>query len=380
MNYLKSITLGVFVMLSGLACNTIDTSSDYFLFVGTYTEGGSEGIYLYKFDASTGSIDSIGVTKGVNNPSYLTLSEDHSNLYTVNETADSVSSTVSAFSFDKKKQELTFLNKQSSMGGAPCYISIDNSGKAVFVGNYVGGSVSFYPVHDDGSLAEAKTTIQHQGNSINKNRQNSPHVHCTVLSTDGDHLLVSDLGTDKIYGYAFDNQILSLNSQPAFTYTAKAGAGPRHITNHPNGQFAYAINELNGSVVAFEYEVDSLQELQTISTLPENYQGAISGADIRISPDGQFLYASNREDLNDIVIYSIDKKLGTLTKVGRHSTMGVHPRNFTIDPTGNYLLVANRKTDNIVLFKRDRDDGSLEATGKEIKVSQPVCLKLITAD
>jgi len=380
MNYLKVVILGFFVILSGWTCNTTDTSSNYFLFVGTYTGEGSEGIYLYKFDASTGSIDSIGVTKGVDNPSYLTLSEDHSNLYAVNETADSVSSTVSAFSFDKKKEELTFLNKQSSMGGAPCYISIDNSGKAVFVGNYVGGSVSLYPVRDDGSLANAKATIQHRGNSVNKNRQNSPHVHCTVLSADGDHLLVSDLGTDKIYGYAFDSQNLSLDSKPAFTYTAKAGAGPRHITNHPNGQFAYAINELNGSVVAFEYEAGSLQELQMISTLPENYEGVISGADIRISPDGEFLYASNREDLNDIVIYSIDRKQGTLTKVGRHSTKGVHPRNFTIDPTGKYLMVANRKTDNIVIFKRDREDGSLEATGKEIKVSQPVCLKLIPAD
>ncbi|WP_212747559.1 lactonase family protein [Fodinibius saliphilus] len=380
MNHFRILMLAIFVIFSGWACNTTDTSSDYFLFVGTYTSEASEGIYLYTFDTNTGTIDSIGVTKGVDNPSYLTLSEDHSNLYAVNEAADSANSTVSAFSFDKEKQELMFLNKQSSMGGAPCYISTDNKGKAVFVGNYVGGNVSLYPIRDNGTLAEATMTIQHRGNSINKNRQNSPHVHCTILSADGNHLLVTDLGTDKVYGYAFDRKTVSLDSKPAFSSAAAAGAGPRHITNHPKNSFSYLINELNGTVSAFSYQGDSLRPIQTTSTLPEGYKGPKTAADIHISPDGRFLYASNRENLNDIVIYSIDQQEGTLTKVGRQSTRGIHPRNFTIDPTGNFLLVANRKTDNIVVFKRDRENGLLESTETEIKVSQPVFLKLIPAD
>ncbi|NGP87939.1 lactonase family protein [Fodinibius halophilus] len=377
MNNLKVLALVVAIAFSGWGCNTVEKPSDYFLFVGTYTGESSEGIYLYKFDASSGSVDSIGVTKGVDNPSYLTLSKDHTNLYAVNETADSASSAVSAFSFDKENQKLTFLNKRSSRGGAPCYISIDENGKAVFAGNYVGGSVSMFPVRDDGSLAKAKATIQHQGSSINKNRQNSPHVHCTVLSADGKHLLVSDLGTDKVYGYPYDSTAVSLASTPAFSHTTKAGSGPRHITNHPNGKLAYLVSELKATVSAFAYRGDSLNHIQTVSTLAEEYEGPNTAADIHISPDGRFLYASNREDLNDIVIYNIDQQEGTLTHVGRQSTKGVHPRNFVIDPTGNFLLVANRKTDNIVIFKRNKEDGSLTATGQEIKVSQPVCLKLI---
>ncbi|MDZ7660155.1 lactonase family protein [Fodinibius sp.] len=363
-----------------MGCSSTTASSEYYLFVGTYTDEASDGIYLYKFNAEDGSVDSLGVAGGVENPSYLTLSSDYSNLYAVNERADSSEASVSAFAFDSEAEKLTFINKQSSMGGAPCYVSIDYSGQAVFVGNYLGGSVSMFPVREDGSLGKASVTIQHEGSSVNKDRQQSPHVHCTYLSPDNKYLLVNDLGTDKVYGYAFDNQSLNLQKNPSFTYQAVAGAGPRHLTFHPSGTFAYLINELNGTIVTFKYQADSLQKSQTISTLPENYDGAISGADIHVSPDGRFLYASNREDLNNIVTYAIDPKDGTLEKVGSYSSGGVHPRNFAIDPTGNYLLAANRNTDNIVIFERNKENGALSATGNEIEVSQPVCLKLIPTD
>lgn len=379
MTPLKYTAITFFLALIGMGCSPT-TSSEYYLFVGTYTDEASEGIYLYKFNTDDGSVDSLGVTKGVENPSYLALSPDHSNLYAVNEIADSSEASVSAFAFDKEEERLTFLNKQSSLGGAPCYVSIDDSGQVVFAGNYLGGSVSVYPVLDDGSLGEASTNIQHEGSSVNENRQESPHVHCTYLSPDNKYLLVNDLGTDEVHGYTFDNQNLNVQENPSFTYQTEAGAGPRHLTFHPNGEFAYLINELNGTVVAFDYKADSLRKIQTISTLPEGYEGAISGADIHVSPDGKFLYASNREDLNNIVVYAIDKQDGTLEKTGSYSSGGIHPRNFTIDPTGNYLLVANRNTDNIVIYKRNKEDGSLSATGTEIEVSQPVCLKLIPAD
>lgn len=358
----------------------MNSSSEYYLFVGTYTEGDSEGIYLYKFDSDNGSVDSVGVTSGVENPSYLTISPDHANLYAVNEMADSAEASVSAFTFDKETEELTFLNKQSSFGGAPCYVSIDDSGQAVFAGNYLGGSVSMFPVRDDGSLGEAAINIQHEGSSVNPDRQKSPHVHCTYLSPDNKHLLVNDLGTDKVYGYAYDSQNVELQQNPSFIFQTEAGAGPRHLVYHPDGKFAYLVNELNGTIVAFDARDDSLKEIQAVSTLPEDYDGAISGADIHVSPDGNFLYASNREDLNNIVIYAIDEAKGTLEKVGQHSSGGVHPRNFTIDPSGNFLLVANRNTDNIVIFERDKEDGSLSTTGNEIEVSQPVCLKMISAE
>lgn len=379
MDPLKFTALGILFALISMGCSSNSASSEYYLFVGTYTDGDSEGIYLYKFNADDGSVNSVGVTGGVENPSYLTISPDHSNLYAVNELADSAEASVSTFAFDKETEELTFLNKQSSLGGAPCYVSIDDSGQAVFAGNYLGGSVSMFPVRDDGSLGEAAVNIQHEGSSVNLDRQASPHVHCTYLSPDNNHLLVADLGTDKVSGYAFDSQNIDLQQEPSFTFQTEAGAGPRHLTFHPDGEFAYLVNELDGSVVAFESQADSLREIQTISTLPEGYTGAVSGADIHVSPDGKFLYASNREDLNNIVIYAIDEENGTLEKVGQHSSGGVHPRNFTIDPSGNFLLVANRNTDNIVFFERDKDDGSLTPTGNEINVSQPVCLKMIPA-
>lgn len=358
------------------SCTGQQAGSDYYLFVGTYTGEGSEGIYLYKFNSDDGSFSAVDTVSGIDNPSYLTLSPDNSFLYAVNELADSSRATVSAFSFNKKRGEIEFLNRQSSMGGAPCYISTDKTGNAVFAGNYLGGSLAMFPVNDDGSLAEAKTAIEHEGSSINESRQESPHVHCTLISPDNTMLFVADLGTDRLTGYSFDAENMNLASEPAITFETEKGAGPRHVTFHPNGEFAYLVNELNGTVDAFAYEGDSLNHLQTISTLPENYEGAVSGADIRVSPDGKFLYVSNREDLNNIVIYSIDESNGMLSKAGEQSSGGVHPRNFMIDPSGRYLLVANRHSDNIVIFRRDQETGLLSPTGQEIEVSQPVSLQM----
>lgn len=369
------------VLFSMIGCNQeienppeIDT--DYYLFVGTYTGEGSEGIYLYKFNSEDGTVTPAD-TVSSSNPSYLTLSPDHSFLYAVSEEGDSTDASVSAFSFDKENAEITFLNKQSSRGGAPCYVSIDQTGQAVFVGNYLGGSLAMLPIEDDGSLAESTTAIVHEGSSVNERRQNSSHVHCTIISPDNQMLFVTDLGTDTVTGYAFSSDSLTLQTEPSVVFETEPGAGPRHLTFHPNGEYAYLVNELNGTVVAFSYDGESLEELQTISTLPENYEGRFSGADIRVSADGRFLYASNREDLNNIVIYSIDQNSGMLEKVGEQSSGGAHPRNFMIDPTGAYLIVANRNTDNIVVFERDQDSGLISPTGTEIEVSQPVSLQMV---
>lgn len=353
-------------------------SQEYYLFVGTYTGEGSEGIYLYKFDASDGSVDSLSETAGVENPSYLAISPDHTNLYAVNEIGDSAKASVSSFAFDKSSGELSFLNKQNSRGGAPCYISIDATGDLVFAGNYLGGSLVMFPLKEDGSLASAKVAVEHEGSGPDKSRQESPHVHCTYVSPDNNYLFVADLGTDRVVSYNIDLEKEALHSSLVYEYNTEPGAGPRHLTFHPNGEYAYLVNELNGSVVAFNYTDGAMEPIQTVSTLPKSYSGAVSGADIHVSPDGKFLYVSNREDLNNIVFYSIDQKSGKLTKAGQQPAGGVHPRNFTIDPTGQFLLVANRHTDNIVIFKRNQETGELSPTGKEIKVSQPVCLKMIS--
>ncbi len=360
------------------ACS--ENKADHYLFVGTYTGGASEGIYVYTFNSETGAIDSVGAATGVENPSYLALSDDGSNLYAVNEVADSTKASVSSFSFGKEEGTLSFLNKQSSRGGAPCYVSIDKEGRTVFAGNYVGGSISAFPVNEDGSLRQASTTITHTGSSVDEGRQSSPHVHCTVISPDNSQLLVTDLGTDQVTAYEFKAGDSGLSKEPSSVFKTQPGAGPRHITFHPDGRFAYLINELNGTVVAFSYDEGALTELQTISTLPDNYEGAVSGADIHISPDGKFLYASNRQDLNDIVIYKIDPESGTLALTDRHDSGGEHPRNFMIDPTGNYLLVANRDTNNITVFKRDKETGLLQSTEQEIMLSKPVCLKMLAMD
>lgn len=373
------------VLLTMIGCNQElenrpETGTDYYLFVGTYTGEGSEGIYLYRFNSEDGSVTPADTAKGVSNPSYLALSPDHSFLYAVNEEADSSDASVSAFSFDKENAEITFLNKQSSRGGAPCYVSVDQTGKAVFVGNYLGGSLAMFPIEDDGSLAESKTAIVHEGSSVNERRQNSPHVHCTIMSPENNTLFVVDLGLDTVTGYAFDSNSLTLQTNPSFVFETKPGAGPRHLTFHPDGEYAYVVNELNGTVIAFSYDGESFEELQTITTLPDNYDGAISGADIHTSSDGRFLYVSNREDLNNVVTYSIDQNSGFLEKVGEQSSGGVHPRNFMIDPTGAYLFVANRHTDNIVIFERDQESGLISPTGVEISVSQPVSLQMIPID
>jgi 6-phosphogluconolactonase len=359
------------------ACAKQQTASEFYLFVGTYTSESSEGIYVYKFDTETGEARQVSTAAGVKNPSYLAASPNQKYLYAVNEIGNPGEASVSAFSFNKDNGSLTFLNKQPSGGGAPCYVSVDATGQAVFVGNYSGGSLAMLPVKEDGSLGAPQTAIQHRGSSVNEARQESPHVHCTYVSPDNKRLFVADLGTDTVTGYAFDEDEVMLDSTATSMFKAAPGAGPRHLTFHPDGTFAYLVNELNGTVDAFRYEDKALNHIQNISTLPEGYKGSVAAADIHVSPDGNFLYASNREDLNNIVIYEIDQKEGTLTNVGQHTSGGVHPRNFMIDPTGRYLLVANRNTDNIVVFKRNQETGLLSETGKEIEVSMPVYLKMI---
>lgn len=375
----RILFLGVIIFgtVFNLAAQPAQQPAQFYLFVGTYTARESEGIYVYRFNATDGSLTYVSKAPGVTNPSYLAVSPDRQNVYAVNEIADPEKATVSAFSFDEKKGSLTFLNKQSSGGGAPCYVSVDATGQAVFVGNYVGGSLAMLTVRDDGSLAKPQTIIRHSGSSVNEARQQSPHVHCTYIAPDNKRLFVADLGTDTVTGYAFDEGEVMLGTKAVSTFEATPGAGPRHLTFHPNGRFAYLINELSGSITAFRYEHGVLDKIQQISTLPEGYNGAVSGADIHVSPDGKFLYASNREDLNNIVIYAINPSDGRLTKVGRHASGGEHPRNFAIDPTGRYLLAANRDTDNIVVFRRDRQTGLLSETGTELNVSMPVCLKMV---
>lgn len=381
MKLLKLLCVGL-TLTAMMGCKSSKKpDSQYYLYVGTYMRDSSRGIYEYKFNSSDGSITQVGATEGVTDPSYLAISPDHKYLYAVNEYrySDHSGGDLSAFSINQDDGSLTHLNTKSTHGTSPCYVSVDHTGSYAFAANYSSGSFSMFPINDNGSLDSASVTVQHHGSSVNKERQASPHVHCTHLTPDNKFLIVDDLGTDKVSQYAFNADSGAFHEQPVKQYQVKPGAGPRHITFHPNGKYAYLVTEMGGLVYAFDYKNSRLDTIQTISTLPEGYNGDISGADIHISPDGKFLYASMREDLNQIVIYRINQENGKLTYVDRHSSGGVRPRNFMIDPSGKYLLTANMNSDNIVVFKRNQSTGKLTDTGIEAEVSMPVCLKMIPA-
>jgi 6-phosphogluconolactonase len=311
----------------------------------------------------------------VENPSYLAVSTNGKFVYSVNENGGGKPAAVSSFILDKTKGTLTFLNKQLTSGDHPCYVTTDKSGKWVFTANYTGGSLSAFPINPDGSLGEAAQIIKHYGKSVNP-RQEKPHVHSTIFSPDQQHLLVCDLGLDKVLLYKFTpsaKEPLAI----ADSFPVKAGNGPRHLAFHPSRPWAYVIEELSGSISSFTYKGTSYSPLQQISTHPAGFTGSKGSADIHISPNGKFLYATNRGDANNIAVFTIDSKDGKLTFKGVQSTEGIHPRNFTIDPAGKFVLVANRDSNNIVLFAINQQTGLLTLVGKPYNVPNPVYLGLL---
>jgi 6-phosphogluconolactonase len=352
-------------------------SQSFYLLVGTYTNKGSKGIYVYRFNASTGTAEWVSNTDSVVNPSYLTIAPNGNYIYSVTESGGSWPGSISAFSFDRENGRLTFINKQPSGGDNPCYITTDKNGKWVAVGNYTGGNLSAFAVNKNGSLQPYAQLIQHTGSSINKERQEKPHVHCTIFSPDGKYIFTPDLGLDKVMIYRFNGRATK-PMQPAEQAFVKSppGNGPRHLTFHPNKRFAYLIEEMSGTVAAYAYHSGKLTFLQRLSTHPADYKGAIGSADIHLSPDGKFLYASNRGDANSIAIFSVQSN-GKLVWKGSQSTMGQTPRNFIIDPTGNFLLVVNQNTNNIAIFRRNPKTGLLRYTDKSIEVPTPVCLQMM---
>jgi 6-phosphogluconolactonase len=356
------------------------TNDRYHLLIGVYTsQSKSDGIYVYDFNEKSVSLRYKAKASGIVNPSYLAVSRDRRKVYSVSEMGKG-KGTISAFTFNSVSGELGFINNVSSGGDGPCYVEVDDKGDYVFAANYSGGSLSAIPVNEDGSLNSGSQSIQHEGSSVNKESQTKPHVHATVLSPDNRYLLATDLGTDKVYIYCFDarNENPLSPANPPFV-SVTPGSGPRHLTFHPKGKYVYVINELDGSISVFNYKDGALEATQTITLLATGFKGIIEAADIHISPDGKFLYGSNREESNEIVIYSILED-GRLKYSGRQSTLGKAPRNFAIDPTGKFLLVANQNSDEIVVFKRNKKTGSLQFTGKKISVGMPVCLKFVAVD
>lgn len=374
MKFWLTFLLVLFVSCYTMAQNSKD--KDYHLLVGTYTnEEKTNGIHVYTFNTETGAFQETSRAVDITNPSYLTISKDRKNVYSVSESGDGKG--VNAFSFDLRSGKLTFLNSGSAGGNGPCYISVDDAKETVFAGNYGGGSLSATRLNPDGSLSDDTQVIRHEGSSVNKKRQDKAHVHAVVLSPDNRYLLVPDLGTDKVNIYRYESgneKPLTPSAQP---YTAVTpGGGPRHITFHPNGKYAYLILEMKGAIVVFDYKNGKLKEIQNITMLAPDFNGDVGAADIHISPDGKFLYGSNRGEANDIAIYAIGRN-GKLTYVGRQSEGINTPRNFAIDPTGNFLLVGNQNGNDITIFRRDQETGLLTLTPNRIKVDKPVCLKFV---
>lgn len=343
------------------------------LLVGTYTQKGSKGIYVFNFDTATGKAVELSHTDSCINPSFLAISKDKQYVYAVNETNQGM---VSAFAL--KNNKLIKLQQKATNSADPCYITLSPDQHNIFVANYSGGSITQFHRFADGLISNAQQFIQHDGKSVNIARQEKAHVHGTFFTPNGNYLLTPDLGMDQVNIYPYsNNNSLPLDISKSKTIVTKPGAGPRHIAFSKNGHFLYLMEELTGSISVYSFLKGQTSFIQTVVTHPKTFKGNPGSADIHISPDGLFLYASNRGEENNIAKFSIlsngklDEQHMVLT-----STQGIKPRNFTISEDGNWLLVANQDSDNIVIFKRNKTNGNLMNTGNTIKVSMPVCLLL----
>ena len=373
---MKNLCLFVFSFLFSLAV----FGQEHYMIVGTYDSPKSDGLYIYKFNSNDGTAKEISHIK-TPNASFVAISPNEKFVYAVHEDApqDGKGGEVVAFSFNKQTGTLTYINKQPSGGDHPCHVEVDKTGKWVFASNYSSGSLSVYPVNADGGLGIA-TTIQHYGAGKNEERQKGPHTHGAIISADNRWLFVTDLGIDKIMIYAFDAVTGKLTPATTPFSQSEPGSGPRLFTFHPNKKFAYVIEELTGTVVTYKYKNGKLETKQRISTLAQGDTRFAGSADIHVSADGKFLYASNRGDVNTIAIYGINKKNGTLSIIGFESSLGKGPRNFSIDPSGKFLLAENQNSDEIVIFNRDETTGLLSDSGKKIAVGKPVCIKWINVN
>lgn len=353
-------------------------NNEYYLFIGTYSPADSNSIFVYKFNSDSGKATFISAVSDIENPSFLTISPDHKNVYAVSETHKN--GKVNAYSFDADKGHLTYINQQLSGGDDPCNIITDTSGKWLFVANYSSGSLSVLPIETDGSVGKVHQNIAHQGHGINPDRQAEAHVHCAVMAPNNKDLFVTDLGMDQVFTYSFNEKTghLSLGNPPIKDVTP--GSGPRLMEFSPSGKYLYLIHEMSGQLTVFEYQSGKLIQVQRISNLPKNYHGKIWAADVHLSPDGKFLYATNRDDLNDIVTYRVSSQNGEITPIDRSPTGGKTPRNFTISPDGKYVLIGHKNGNEITIFKRNKKTGMLTLTLEHIPVAHVACLKMIPVE
>jgi len=380
---MKKILLAALLLSSAatFAQKKDQTPKTFDLLIGTYTSGESKGIYVYRFYTETGRTAYLNQVEGVDNPSYLAIAKNEKFVYSVNEIGGDRKGSITSYSFEPKSGKIAVINSQPSTGTGPCYISVDKDQKHAFVANYGSGALSVLPINKDGSLAPVVQTIQDKGKGPNKDRQEGPHVHTAVLTPDEKYLLFTDLGTDKVNIYRHKSgQDQPLTPAEPAEFSVMAGHGPRHIDFSPDKKHMYLLTEMGGVIYVYDYDGPKSKQIEAISILAEGYKGATGAADIHVSPDGKFLYATNRGDANEIVVFAINPESGRLTFVERKPSMGKTPRNFVIDPSGNYLLVANQNTDNVFVYRINKQTGKLSLTTSIIKVGNPVCLKFAAAE
>jgi 6-phosphogluconolactonase len=355
-----------------------------YVYVGTYTKTG-KGIYLFRLQTENLEVPQnltlvpLGVVAETPNPSWVELEPKRRLLFAANEVdrfEGQPTGSVSAFSIDAATGKLTALNQRPSMGGGPCHLAIDKTGRHVFVANYGGGSVAVLPIDADGRLGEATAFVQHTGQSVNPQRQTRPHAHCVTLDPANRFVFVCDLGLDKVMTYRFDGAKGTLTpGDPPFT-PITPGSGPRHMVFRPDGRFAYVTNELTSTVDAFAYDPQrgALRHLQTVSALPESFEGTSYTAEIDVHPTGKWLYVSNRGH-ESVVLFTIDASKGTLTYVEEQGTGGKRPRHFGIDSTGRYMAIGNQDSDTALVCSIGAENGRLRPSGVFASVPSPVCLK-----
>ncbi|WP_289661879.1 lactonase family protein [Flavobacterium panacagri] len=369
---LKNLILTITFLLS---CNLF--SQNTYVFLGSYNRDKSaEAIQVYQLDTLNEKLTKFTSAKNIINPSYLTVSPNGKYVYACTDTKTPNAGSISSFEFNTENKSLTFLNSQRSGGENPVYVSVHKSGKWIANANYTEGSVSVFPILENGKIDSIAQNFQYMDGSTHKERQTKSHVHSAVFSPQYDYLFLPDLGADKIRCYAFDeNQKKPLmETQNPFTKT-DLEAGPRHFTFHPNQKYGYCIEEMAGQISVYKYENGVLNKVQRIATHPDKIKEGFESSDVHISPDGKFLYATNRGKENNIAIFSIDEN-GLLKSIGYQSTLGKHPRVFAIDESGKFLVVSNVQTGNVIVFKRNPKTGFLKKTGKEIKIQDVSCVQI----
>ncbi len=374
------LTAVVLMMVTTENLENSAQAADPLVYVGTYTKGNGEGIYVYELNPKTGELSRVAAVSGVKNPSFLAISPDKKFLYSVAEInmfGGQKAGGVAAFAIDSKTGQLKLLNEQPSGGAGPCHLIVDKTGKNVLVANYGGGSVSVLPLAEDGTLKPPSCTIQHEGSSVNPQRQKEPHAHSVNLDPAGRFAFVADLGLDKVMIYRFDAESGQLTPNDPPSVSVKPGSGPRHFAFHPNGKYAYVINEIANTITAFRYDAEEgrLTPIETVSTIPDDYTKTTHTADVHVHPLGKFVYGSNRGH-DSIAVFAVNQDTGKLTPKGQ-TPCPATPRNFAIDPTGKFVFAEGQSANRIETFRINQDTGALTSTGHEVEVPSPVCIKFL---